>query len=140
MKKNLKLVLVLFLPLIFLECNTKVDSDEEIISVLYKNISAAENENLDLYLSTIDLDSPVYSETRTIIINLFKNYDLKYELKKVVVLNKSSDEARVGFIQKTTKLNGPSFRDNELSGIHILKKNNGSWKIYNTETNNLNYL
>lgn len=140
MTNILKNGMVFLLIILFAGCNSKIDTDEEITKVLYKNISAAENENLEQYMNTIDTDSPIYDKTKNIVIKLFTTYELKYDLKKVVVLNKSSDEARVGFIQKTTKLNGPAFRNNEISGVHILKKIDGKWKIYNTETNDIKYL
>jgi uncharacterized membrane protein len=46
----------------------------------------------------------------------------------------------VKYVQITKKVSGPAFRDNKVTGIHILKKSDGKWKIYNTEIKDVKYL
>lgn len=67
--------------------------------------------------------------------NVSKIFDLRYgktEISNVEVMEKSEKEAKVKFIQKTVKIEGPAFRDNEITGNHVLRPEKGTWKIYNT--------
>jgi hypothetical protein len=49
-------------------------------------------------------------------------------------------EARVRFVQVTRKESGPEFRDNRIEGTHVLRRSEDDWKIWNTETENVEYL
>lgn len=116
------------------------ETDDEITSVIYKNLNAAENKDIQSYMATIHEQSEVYAPTKQAMQQMFDTYDLKCELKDVKVIEKSDQEAKVEYVQITKKLNGPAFRNNKLTGIHILKKSDGKWKIYNSETKNIEYL
>jgi hypothetical protein len=49
-------------------------------------------------------------------------------------------EAKVRFSQVTRKISGPEFRDNRVSGVHVLRKLNGEWKLFDTERIKVDYL
>jgi hypothetical protein len=34
----------------------------------------------------------------------------------------------------------PALRDNKIGGVHILKKSDGTWKIYDTQIDSIDYL
>lgn len=59
-------------------------------------------------------------------------YDLNYKIEKLKVLEKNDNEAKVEFVKITTKLKGPDFNNNKITGVHTLKMDGGSWKIFST--------
>jgi hypothetical protein len=139
MKRVFILVLITIIAGIFISgCGPKTDG--EITSVIYKNLNAMENKDIQSYMATIHEQSPIYAQTEQALPIYFNTFDLKCELKDVKVIEKSDQEAKVKFVQITKKVSGPAFRNNKLTGIHILKKSEGKWKIYNTETKNIEYL
>lgn len=91
-------------------------------------------------MATIDPESPDYAATKDMTEALFKKYDLHYALEKLEIQSVTGDEAKIHFIQITEKVAGPTFRNNRIDGIHILKKHSGVWKLYDTQLNKLEYL
>ena len=49
-------------------------------------------------------------------------------------------EAKIEFVQITSKLKGPEFKNNKATGVHTLKKDGDSWKIYSTEMTDVQFL
>lgn len=115
-------------------------SDDESLAAVRANIKAAQEEDLEAYLATIHPESPSYQQTRELVGRLFNDFDLSYELIELKLLAKTEDEARVEFVQKTRKLRGPEFQDNQVVGVHLLKKSDGRWKIMSTEIKKVEYL
>ena len=143
MKRVFILVLTTIIAGIFAsgcDTTTEIENDNEVTLVLYQNMRAAEDENLVAYMATIHELSPMYAATEQQMKQFFNTYDLEYELKDIEVIEKFEQEARVKFVQITRKVSGPAFRNNKVTGIHILRKSDGKWKIYNTETEKIEYL
>jgi len=115
-------------------------SDEELISVLRSNLQAYNEKNIKGVMDTIDPNSPGYSQTEALTSQVFQQYDLRFEIKSVKVINKKIDEAQIRMVQITRKIKGPDFRDNEATSIQTLKKINGSWKISGTKMEDVKYL
>ncbi|HEX9252481.1 MAG TPA: hypothetical protein VF870_09575, partial [Ignavibacteriaceae bacterium] len=67
-------------------------------------------------------------------------YDLNYKIENIKVLEQNDNEAKVEFTQVTTKIKGPDFKNNKTTGIHTLRKDGDSWKIYSTEMTNVEFL
>ena len=132
----------LFMVCVFLllGCGTGIPEDEVLVSVIEKNIQMCRDENAQGFMETIHEDAPGYSTTKQGLEQMFDAYDLSYELKETNVLDKSKDEARIHFVQVTKKISGPEFRDNQLEGVHTLKRSRGVWKIFNTEVTNITFL
>jgi len=63
----------------------------------------------------------------------FRVYDMKYALEQAEVLDKSDEEAKVLFIQINRTVSGPDNNDKKITGVHIMRKSYGKWKIYDTE-------
>jgi competence protein ComGC len=61
-------------------------------------------------------------------------------LEKVKLIEEKGNEAKVEFVQITTKIKGPEFKNNQTTGIHTLKKDGDSWKIFSTEVTDLKFL
>ncbi len=141
MKRIFILVMVVVFAGTFVSgCTTKTESDGEIMSLMNENLRALENEDMEGYMATIHEQSAGYAITEHTMLEAFDMYDLKYELIDVKVVEKSSQEAKVKFVQITQKIDGPVFRDNKISGVHILKKSDGKWKIYDTQIDSIDYL
>lgn len=130
---------IIFLMLIFISCSSSEDyyTPE---SVVEANARYMNEENFDKVMNTIDENSPAYTSSETTIQQLFDQYDLNYKIISMKVLDESNDKAKVEFVQETTKIKGPAFKDNRLTGIHTLSKVGNSWKIFETEIKNVNYL
>jgi len=121
-------------------CGVGIPEDEVLISVIEKNLQMSRDEDADGFLATIHEEAAGYSTIKQGLEQMFDAYDFNYELKEADVLEKSRDKARVHFIQITKKVSGPEFQDNELEGIHTLKRSKGEWKILNTEVTNVRFL
>lgn len=133
MMNRIKVVIsILFSSLIFISCSSREDyyTPE---SVIEANLKYMNEEKYDEALNTIHKDSPSYPASETMIKQLFERYDLNYKIVSMKVLEDNDAEARIEFVQLTTKINGPEFKNNKATGIHTLKKDGDSWKIYSTE-------
>ncbi len=108
--------------------------------VFAKHLSALNQEKLGDYLATLDSTSPNYSAAKASTLKLFKNYDLKYELKNVEVLSLSKQEAVVKLIANVKKIKGGEFTDSQLVTINTVRKTNGQWRIYDTQVENISAL
>lgn len=137
MKKILVLLLILTITIsLLIGCSTS----SEIKEVIQKNIKAMNNEDIDLYMSSIKPDTEVYEMTKTAVANLFEIYDLKTEIIKIEILEENETTAKVRIIQVTKKIDGPGFKDNEIEAIHTLEKIDGEWKFVSSEIANIKYL
>jgi ketosteroid isomerase-like protein len=105
----------------------------ELIAVIKENIAATQAEDKERVLKTIHKDCPQRKSTIQGMDYVFKNYDMTYNLEKVEVLEVNGDEAKVYYEQTTRAAKGQEFQPMRSKGIHILKKENGKWKIFKTE-------
>ena len=108
--------------------------------VLRSQISALNREDAAAYLSYVHPESPNYAATRAEVERLFREYDLKHTLEKAEPASMTDGEAKVRFVQLTEKLSGPAFRNNRMTGTHILRKDGSMWKIFSTVQDKLDYL
>lgn len=115
-------------------------ADENLTQIVYQNLDALNQENLDAVLATIDPQAVGFASTRDAMKQLFDQYDLRYEIEKIEVVEKSATSARVRVFQVTRKINGPAFRDNRIEVIHTLTNVDGQWKFSDTSVVNIEYL
>jgi hypothetical protein len=115
-------------------------SASDITAVMYRNIYASNDEDIDLYMSTIHSDSPGYNDTKDLLNTAFGEYDLSYFISDVEVIKQNSRQAEVAFVLTTRKIRGPDFRDNRVTGTMILRVEDGVWKIYDQDVDNIDYL
>jgi hypothetical protein len=114
------------------ETKAKIPSDKELIAVINDNLKAFDEGDVDKYMETIHTHSPLYEQSKQLVEEVSKAYKLKIELSNVEVTDKSVKEAKVNFTQKTIKIEGPAFKDNEIAGYHVLRLDKGKWKIYDS--------
>lgn len=106
---------------------------EDIIAAVKENIAATEAEDKERVLKTIHKDSPQRKSTINGMDFVFENFDMKFELEKVEVLEVTGDDAKVYYEQTTRAIKGEGFAPTRATGIHYMKKENGKWKIFKTE-------
>jgi len=105
----------------------------EIIAVIKENIAANEAEDKERVLKTVHKDSPQYKSTVNGMDFVFANYDMKFDLEQIEVIEVTSDDAKVYYMQTTRAVRGAGFPPTRATGIHHMKKENGKWKIFKTE-------
>ena len=105
----------------------------EITAVIKENIAANEAEDKERVLKTVHKDSPQYKSTVNGMDFVFANYDMKFDLEQIEVIEVTSDDAKVYYMQTTRAVRGAGFPPTRATGIHHMKKENGKWKIFETE-------
>lgn len=109
---------------------------EDVTREYTRSLNTGETEPV---LKVLHPESPQRKKTRVELERLNRIYTLKHELVTLKVLDTSDTQARVRFVHRTSA-EEPEFRDNRLTGLHVLRKHDGVWKIYETRTLDLDYL
>ncbi len=105
------------------------DLPSTITSVVFENIAAHNAEDVERYMATLHSDAPNYDQTRDVLLEAYRNYDLQHTVTGVELLKSSKNRAEVAFVLTTRKIRGPSFRDNRITGVFKLRKEDGRWKV-----------
>lgn len=113
--------------------NNGAAEDKDILKVIEKNLEAAEKEDFDAWIKTYHERARSCKARGSEMQECFRVYDMKYALEQAKVLDKTDDEAKVWFIQVNRTVRGPDNNDKRITGVHIMKKSYGKWKIYDTE-------
>jgi hypothetical protein len=115
-------------------------SDGQITSVVYENIAAHNAESIDRYIATMHSRSPGYRSLEETLSEMYSTFDLNTTITNVAVLKSSSTRAEVSFVLTTRKVRGPAFRDNRITGVFILRQEDGKWRLYDQEIDDIEYL
>jgi hypothetical protein len=105
----------------------------EIIGVIKENIAATQAKDKERVLKTIHKDCPQLRSTIQGMDYVFANFDMVFDLEKIEVIEFSGEDAKVYYIQTTRAIRGQGYPPTRATGIHIMKKENGKWKIFKTE-------
>jgi hypothetical protein len=105
----------------------------ELIAVIKENIAATEAKDKDRVLKTIHKDCPQRRSTIQGMDYVFANFDLKFNLEQIEVLEITGEDAKLYYMQTTRAIRGEGFPPTRATGIHHMKKENGKWKIFETE-------
>ena len=136
MKRLILLAMILLVSNAFADGkdgNDDAAEDKDILRVIEKNLEAAEKEDFDAWLKTYHERARSCKARGSEMQECFRVYDMKYALEQAKVLDKSDDEAKVWFVQVNKTVSGPDNNDKKITGVHVLKKSYGKWKIYDTE-------
>lgn len=136
----MKKILVLFIiSLIISSCSSEKEykTPEDLIKA---NTAYMNEEDLEGVMTTVHPKSLSYPATETMAKQIFERYDLNYKIENIKVLEQNDKEAKVEFTQVTTKIKGKDFKNNKATGIHTLRKDGDSWKVYSTEMTNVEFL
>ena len=120
--------------------NEDAAEDKDILRVIEKNLEAAEKEDFDAWIKTYHERARSCGARGAEMQECFRVYDMKYALEQAKVLDKSDDEAKVLFIQVNKTVSDPDNNDKKITGVHIMKKSYGKWKIYDTEVKKIQEL
>ncbi len=120
--------------------NVPTPTPDELYAVIYTNLRTANAEDIDGYMATIHSRSPLYKQTDEALRSAFSTYDLSYVVSDLSIDKQTSKESEVHFVLTTKKVNGPTFRDNIVEGVFVLRPENGEWKIYQQEIIDVSYL
>jgi hypothetical protein len=110
------------------------------VEVVSTQLEALNLEDLNAAIDAIHPSSPDLPQTKDWTEKLFKIYDLRYTLEKNTLESETENTAKVRFSQTTEKISGPVFRNNHIDGVHVLKKYDGKWKIYETQIIKIEFL
>lgn len=135
---NIFFLLLLIPALMLIACSEKKYNTPE--SVIYANAKYMTEENLSAVMQTIHPESPVFENTEKMAKELFNIYDMSFKIEHLQLLEENNNEATVKFIQVTTKISGGEFNNNRATGIHTLRKDGDSWKIFSTRLDDVQYL
>lgn len=127
--------LILFLVLITTGCERVTQADKDAaIAAVRRNVEAMQQEKVEEVLATVHPESPSYEQTRQIVNDIAEKFQLRYELSGLQVELATPDTIRVAFEQVTESAGeADEFPANKVFGVHLLKKDKGTWKIWATE-------
>jgi hypothetical protein len=112
-----------------------------IIQVLQKNTVAFQSENIEQLMSTISPKCEAYKTTKSMMTNVFQNYDLKIQVIDRKILSISGNKAIVQERVQVKKLKGTApFNDNETLSQSNLVNDGTGWFICDTSILNITYL
>jgi PBP1b-binding outer membrane lipoprotein LpoB len=135
--KNIAVILLIIL--VVFACSTKKEYKTP-ESLIKANAEYMNEEDLEGVMTTVHPKSPSYDGTEAMAKQIFDRYDLNYKIENIKVLEENDKEAKVEFTQVTTKIKGKDFKNNKATGIHTLRKDGDSWKVYSTEMVNVEFL
>jgi hypothetical protein len=124
----------------FIQSYLPGNSNQDVWSVIYENINAANAEDIDRYMATIHPFSPKFFETRNSVSTVFDNFDLAYEISRVRIIAQTDKEIMLSFKLTTRKIRGDTYVDNETKGTMTLRNFMGSWKIFEQDVNEITRL
>lgn len=133
---------ILVLAIVFYSTTTSAQSERQkaIEQVISENIEYILKEDLELTLTTIHTQSPNYKSTAQIMQQLFATYDLKYEILDIDFIGVDEEYAYARVLQKSEKISGPQFSNNELDALQVFKREDGQWKLWSQANLTINYL
>ena len=105
----------------------------EIIGVIKENIAATLAKDKERVLKTLHKDCPQLNSTIQGMDYVFANFDMVFDLEKIEVIELSGEDAKVYYMQTTRAIRGQGYPPTRATGIHLMKKENGKWKIFKTE-------
>lgn len=128
--------------LAFAGCERITDADKAAaLATVKQNLEAMEARNAEAVAATIHSQSPHFEKTKMLTDQLFKKYELHYELKEAAVESVARDTIRVRFVQDVVKISGPpDFKSTRTAGVHVLRREDGAWKLWSTENQQVTYL
>jgi tetratricopeptide (TPR) repeat protein len=114
-------------------------TSDELFRVLYANARAANGEDIAAYMATIHSKNPLRAKTEDSLKQVFAAYDLDFRFSNLELQRLKKNEAKIHFVLTTKKIRGGDFRNNTVTGVMILRPDEGVWKIYNQQIEGTQY-
>ncbi len=115
-------------------------TEAEIEKAINDNLTYLQEEDVEKSMSTIHSQSLSYLPTKNIISQLFGTYKLSYEIISYDFIASDSDLAYARVKQRTTKISGPAFKNNEIDMVQIFKQESGKWKLWSQANMSIDYI
>lgn len=116
------------------ENNTIDEEARTAVQVIEDNLTYAQEENMEGYLSTIV--SSAHEETEAELTPFFEEYDLNHTILSVEILEREEDIMLIRTEQQTVMVDSVEeaepYRNHIAEANHTLVKENGEWKIEET--------
>ena len=129
----LRHTLALGLALALFACDKPIANKDVLFGAIHENVHALEKKDVETVMATIHPESPSFAGTKEAVEQMFASVDLKYTLSDLRIETASPEEVKVSFKQKTEKVGERGeFMSNIVEGIHTLRPDKGTWKIYKT--------
>jgi hypothetical protein len=109
-------------------------------SLFARHLQTLNKEDLKNYLATLDSKSSKYEQVKQQTTQLFKDYDLKYELKSLEIVSLNNSSGVVKMVANVKRLRGASFNDSKVVTYNTVHKTKGTWQISDTEVESLTAL
>ena len=124
-----------FLCVLFYGATTGLNAQKSSIAeqlkiLVLKNLKYSQGENMEKMMGTIHKKSPFYDTTRTQVKAVFSIYDLKYTLLAFKYIALDGEFAFARLKQRSDKVSGPAFRNNETEILQVYRKEKEQWKIW----------
>ena len=126
--------------LLLLSTTAFADTSSDIEKVVLENLEHTQDENMDAVMADLHSQSPAYPQTQQVLPQLFSVYDLKYELISYNFLAEDEEFAYAKVKQRTSKVAGPEFMNNEIELLVIFKQENGVWKLWTQANLSITYI
>jgi PBP1b-binding outer membrane lipoprotein LpoB len=120
-----RIYISLLIILFVFACSSKKEYETP-EALIKANTEYMNDEDLDGVMTTVHPASPSYPATEAMAKQIFERYDLNYKIENIKVLEENDTEAKVQFTQLTTKISGPEFKNNRVTGVHTLRKDGNS--------------
>ena len=134
------LVLCLVLS-VFIFTGCKESPKKDLKKLIDNHVSAMNTQDVTEAMNAIHKESPFYEQMYKMLESINDVYQLKTELAYFEYIGAYKEDYSIAVIkQKTTKEDGPNFRDNVVETMSIFKKADGEWKIWQTITIGVKYL
>ncbi len=126
--------------MLFLSVHAQADVGADVKATVEQNLVACADEDLAGMLATLHSRSPSYLSTQQAMDQVFAAYDLDYTLIGFSLVGADDEYAYARVKQRTEKVSGPAFRDNDIDMLQIFKREDGAWKLWTQANLAITYL
>lgn len=143
---KIKLLLAGFMVCLLIGCSGEINVEDEqaaedVKKILADNIEYLNNEDIDGYLST--LVESAHEATRVETESFFKDYDIEYQLLSSIIIEEEEEKIVVESEQQAQAISvpeGEDYKDHVSVNIHTFEKENGEWKISESNIVDINFI
>ena len=125
--------------LISTQANANQALSTEIEEAINNNLIYIQAEDTEGTMSTIHSQSAVYLPTKNSLPQIFGNYQLSYTILSYKLVGYDGELAYARIKQRTKKISGPAFQNNDLDMLQIFKQEAGVWKLWGQANMSVEY-
>ncbi len=111
-----------------------------LLNLLDKYYKVLNDHDIEGILDMIHRDSPAQSPTKQVLDGLFNTYRLNNVLLGTKNMFIDDDYVYLRMKQKTTRIEGPEFKDNISDSLVVFRKEERNWKVWNIMTLDVEFI